>query len=850
MPAATDLRLVPAALAAWFVAGLTLAWPAAVATWTSVATAAMGVAVVQAARWRARRGPARHRALGAPGLGAALALAAVAVTLAVVAVAVHARSEGWWGTLVRDSATVRVEAVVRAGPQAVTARTEGRGAPQVRVRVEVRDVIGRGGRADAHAPVLVLGPRGWADLHPGEVVRADGRLVAVDPGDDVVALLTTTQPPERVDPGGPVSRAVGAVRAGLLRASADLPPDQAGLVPGIALGDTSQMPPGLEDAMRAVSLTHVTAVSGAHVAIILGVVLAVTGRLPRAVRAGVAVLTLVAFVVVVEPGPSVLRAAAMGAVASLGILLGRPSRAVPALALAVILLVLLDPWAARSFGFALSVLATAGVVLLAPVLARRWSRRLPGWLAHGLAVPAAAQAACGPVVILLQPSLPLLAVPANALAALAVPPATVMGVLATTCGTWWHSAALVLARGSGVFAAWIAGVARRAAEVPGAQLPWPAGVPGAMLLAVVSLAAGLLAVRGPWRMRAVRRTVIIGGLAVLLAVLPGPRRELGRLLPGGWPPARWEAIACDVGQGAALAVRSGPDAAVVVDAGPPGDAARRCLDVAGVHTVDLLVLTHLHDDHVGGLPGVLAGRRVHAAIVTPYPEPSAARREVAALLGRAGIPVATPALPDAGDRRVDESSPADVSGVAGSVRWDVLSPLSSAVAGASGMDGTTVNDLGLALLLRTPTLTLAALGDAERSAQSALATGVRRARAERAPGGAGAMLGVDVVVVAHHGSARQDPGLAALLAAPVALISVGAGNPYGHPDPETVALYGDAGGVVLRTDECGAVAVLTGPLGAVSRCRTPGAGPSRPPGRARRGRPGRPACRGGWGVAG
>ncbi len=810
-PAPVDLRLVPAALAVWAAAWVGVAmhpWGAAAGAAVLVGAAA---AVVRREVIRAGvrgRATTRHRAVGAAATGTVLALVAAAACLVVVALAQHARTSGTWGDLVRGAATVRVVAVVREEPVRLAPRVEGRSTAGARVVVEVQEVTGRGVGARSRAPVLILGPESWTGVDVGDWVRATGRLAPTARGDDVVALLVVTKGPE---PGGavsPVARAVAALREGHLAASANLSRDAAGLVPGITIGDTSRLPADLEDAMRAVSLTHVTAVSGAHVAIVLGVVIGLSGWMPAWPRAALAAAALAGFVVVVHPGPSVLRAAAMGVVVIGGLLLGRPGRAVPALAASVIVLVLLDPWIARSFGFALSVLATAGLVLVAPVWAAWLAGFLPRGLAYALAVPAAAQAACGPVLVLLQPSLALYGVPANLVAAPAVAPATVLGVLSTLVGTWWPDAAEVCARGAGVFATWIAFVARRFADLPGALVPWPGGVGGAALLAAVTITLAAAVGRGR-RHRGGRRVTAVVAVLLLVAVLPGPRRLVVGLLPSEWPPAGWTVVMCDVGQGTSVVVRSGPRSAVLVDAGPPGDAAARCLDSLGVDRLDLVVLSHLHDDHVGGLSRALAGRAVRGAVVSPYREPEQARQDVLGALAGEGVPVLTPS--------------AGAGGWAGDVRWDVLWPADRAVDLASGADGTTVNDMSLAVLLRGPEVSVLTLGDMETTAQAALAASVRRARGGPDPTGPGALTEVDVVVVAHHGSARQDVGLAGLLGAELALVSVGVDNGYGHPAARALGLYADGGATVLRTDRCGGIAVLVDPLATVSGCAADGA---------------------------
>ena len=135
------------------------------------------------------------------------------------------------------------------------------------------------------------------------------------------------------------------------------------LVSGVALGDDHALPADVRSDMRVVSMTHLTAVSGQHVAIVLGLIMSGLGVLPRRCRAAAGVVVLAALVALVRPGGSVLRAAAMGGVLLAGVAAGRRSASFPALCAAVTVLLLIDPWQARSYGFALSVVATAGILL-------------------------------------------------------------------------------------------------------------------------------------------------------------------------------------------------------------------------------------------------------------------------------------------------------------------------------------------------------------------------------------------------------------------------------------------------------------------------------------------------------
>ncbi len=467
-----------------------------------------------------------------------------------------------------------------------------------------------------------------------------------------------------------------------------------------------------------------------------------------------------------------LRAAACGAISLLAIATGRRRSLIPALAAAVLLLVLYDPWLARSYGFLLSVLATGALLTLAP----RWSaalqrRRVPARVAEALAAAAAAQALCAPVVAVLSARVSLVAVPCNLLAEFAVAPATVLGFVTLAAAPLAMPVAEVLAWWASWPARWIADIARTGAAQPGAGVDWPDSWTGALLLVLVTVAAvavGRRLLRHPLPSG-------VGAVLLLLFVLQPP--PLTRVITG-WPPPGWRFAMCDVGQGDASVLAVGDGSAVVVDAGPDPVLADRCLSTLGVTRIPLVVLTHFHADHVAGLPGVLRGRSVGAIETTGFEEPleqaEFVRREALAR----HIPL-TRAV--AGQRRS-----------AGDLDWRVLWPPPDPFPPPDGP-----NDASVTLLVRSAGLRLLLLGDLEPPAQRALA---------RSPAAA-ELAGVDVLKVAHHGSAYQDPELIRRVAPRLALVSVGGDNPYGHPAPSTVAALRARGAVVLRTDEDGDLAV-------------------------------------------
>lgn len=450
--AGLDLRLVPAAVLVWLVCGWGVGMGAN-ACWVVVLGLLAGAAV--GLRRLRVRVLARHRRSRNELLAAGvLALLVAALLLGTVAVRGSARAE-LVAELDGTSGVVTVQLQREARPH-----EDGAIADAVLLRVD-----GRSG--ELQAPVVVLGGADWLDLPFGAQVRTQARLAGTTPGDDRVFLVIADSV-ESVQPPSGWRAQVAAIRAGLAELCADLPPAGRGLVPGIALGDTRALPAALAEDLRTVSLTHLTAISGAHVALLLAVLMVLLLWAPRWLRAGLGAVALVAFVALVRPEGSVLRAAVMGGVLLLGLVLRRPRSGLPALAAAVVVLIAADPWITRSYGFALSVLATGGLLLVAPPLTRWLSRWLPTPLAAAIAIPAAAQATCLPVLLLLQPSLPVYGVLANVLAAPVVAPATVLGVAAALLGPVAPTAAAACVQGASWCAEWIAVVARACAALPGA----------------------------------------------------------------------------------------------------------------------------------------------------------------------------------------------------------------------------------------------------------------------------------------------------------------------------------------------------------------------------------------------
>ncbi|WP_308170021.1 ComEC/Rec2 family competence protein [Acrocarpospora catenulata] len=562
------------------------------------------------------------------------------------------------------------------------------------------------------------------------------------------------------------------------------------------MGDVSRLDPGIKEDFAAAGLSHLNAVSGANLAIVAGAFL-FAGRLtgmPLPVRAGLAVLAMGAFAVVARPSPSVLRALVMGVVAAIALGTGRARDGVAALSATVLLLILFEPGLAREYGFALSVFATGGILLLAPRWRDRLAERMPRLVAEAIAVPAAAQVAVTPVLVLMSGVVEPVAIPANLLAGPAVAPATLLGFLAALVAPISMDAAQLIVRPAGLSASWIILVAEWAAGLPVARLAWPAGAFGLVLLAVAAL--------GGWwvlRRRIGRRLVIaVAGGALVAVLLAGP-------VTSNWPAPGWLMVMCDVGQGDALVLAAGPGKAVVVDTGSEPGPVDRCLRRLDVHTIVLLVLTHPHLDHVGGLTGVLRDRPVGAVVVSPNRHPLRESARVSAELRTRRIPewVVGP-----GTRW--RFGPTEITALAPSVGAAGLTEPGASGAGVHAQgggdprwsegtgDGSAVNNASVVLLVRWASGSALLGGDLETEAEAALLRdGVPR---------------VDVLKVPHHGSGRQDPEFLAATGARAALISVGADNGYGHPSAATISRLTWLGARVHRTDRSGDLAVV--PYGA------------------------------------
>ncbi len=556
------------------------------------------------------------------------------------------------------------------------------------------------------------------NLLPGQKIEVNGAVLKSKER-RVAALVIVKSKVRVLTQPSRWARAMGAIRSGLRNSTGS--GDSGALIPGMVIGDTSKQSETFKNDMRRSGLTHLVAVSGANFAIVSTFILWSMQYFFRRVnfRLLATSLILIAFISLVRPSPSVLRAAAMAAVALVAQSSRRARDSLPALGFAIAAVVVADPWQARDPGFALSVLATAGLLLLAPLI----EKRLPKKIGPVLAPPIAAMVMCAPVIISLSGYIGPMSIVANVLAAPAVAPITVVGFTAALISPFSPFLAQLLVLPVKPLAAYIAAVAHWCAQ-----------------FSVISIRTGLM---GFLLALAVVAAIAIGGKKVGVALLV---LVITALWFQRFPAGEWDIANCDIGQGDSMVINLRHHRAIVIDVGPDPLTEDKCLRQLGVKTIPLLILTHPHADHIGGL----AGARKHRRITTTW---------------FGNINAGTHA-------KIDDIS------------IDVLWP--------RGVVDENPNNNSIATIITTQNYRLFAAGDIEPPVQERLI---------------GQIGHVDIYKVAHHGSRYQYLPLMRELSPTLAVISVGTGNTYGHPAASTIAALRQLGAKVVRTDRDGAIAI-------------------------------------------
>ncbi len=593
-------------------------------------------------------------------------------------------------------------------------------------------------------------------LLPGQRFSAQGRIVASKEA-RVAALVVIKDGIEIQTKASHWANALGAIRVGLRSLSGD--GNAGALIPGMVLGDTSKQSAEFKNSMKRSGLTHLVAVSGANFALVSAFVLWIMQFLFTRMkfRLTATAISLIAFIALVRPSPSVLRAAAMAGVLLIAQGTKRARDSLPALGFAMAAVVIVDPWQARDAGFALSVLATGGLLLFAPVLVEKLSSHVPEKLAQALAPPIAAIVFCSPIIVALSGYLAPMSVIANLFAAPFVAPITIVGFIAALFSPFLPFISSVLIWFIRFPAGAIALIAHWASNFP--VLTLRTGKIGFLIVATFTLLA--------WLFKKWFKYITIFTLIVLISITWLQR----------WPGGDWEIANCDIGQGDSMVINLGNHQGIVIDVGPDAVAEDRCLKALGIQQIPLLILSHFHADHVAGLPGAIKNRVVGQVWVSVNSAP---------LVESA---MAQSALEGVEIIKAVRGMSSRVGKLTIKVLWPTLSATSFEEMPG---EGSQINNSSIATLITSDSLSIFAGGDLEPPVQQILIKDV-------AP--------VDIYKVCHHGSRYQDLAFMAALHPRISIISVGVGNTYGHPAVQTLDALARLGSEVLRTDIDGAIAV-------------------------------------------
>ena len=662
--------------------------------------------------------------------------------------------------------------------------------------------------------ILVWMPRG-IDAHSGDRLRLRARIELAEDFDGFayreylarqgVGAIGRPRFAEVISTASGPSALLAGTRGTLLHGLNSIVPEpEAALGAGILLGVRASIAPEINDAFATAGLTHVVAISGWNIAIVAALVAAMARPLERRpggrwTTAFVAATTVGAYVVLTGASPSVVRAALMAGAMLVARLGGSRAHAASALGLAALVMLLVAPAVLWDIGFQLSLLATGGLIWFGAAV----ERRLPGWPAwirEPVALTLAAQLTTLPVILVNFERLSVVAPVANVLVVPFVPIAMLFSAIASLVGvidgtvhlpaigdvlTWFAGGAawlvlwVIIALGVAV-----ASLPYAAVDV---SIPPPIAVAWLPILGLASWAMGnsTTSDRSPDERTA--------GAAArfaqrILRPLPVGLVLLGILLTitfASRPDGRLHVTTLDIGQGDAILVEAPSGTTMLVDGGPNPELTLRRLGAnLAFHArdIDLLVLSHPHQDHVAGLVDVLARFRIGAVMHAGIGFENPAYDRLMTDAAERAVPFA---VARAGQRFLLDAT----------TSIDILYP-SEADAAAPLPEGD-INNGSVVLVVRHGGFAALLTGDAEAPIEADLISrGLPR---------------VDLLKVGHHGShSSTTPAFVKAVQPGVAVISSGEGNEYGHPAAETLAtLAANPGIAVFRTDLHGDVEVST-----------------------------------------
>lgn len=505
----------------------------------------------------------------------------IATLIGVIIIQIHflALSNEKLRTVFGDS--IVVTGTVASDPQLTRERVSGSKyyKPRTSFLMRLQSVAHGNVETKFRLPVrVILDETSRVRIHAGMEISLSGRLSETKEQRVSAIFYGRAESIQIVDEPA-LMQSLEKVRIALREAATKLGTDSAALIPGLVVGDTSLQSTRLSENMRQAGLNHLTAVSGANFAIVGTFVFSALAflfpsRRPRIVITSIA---LFFFVLLVRPTPSVLRASIMTGSYLLARFLGLENQAKNSLASAVLLLLLINPLQAFEPGFILSVLATSGLIYLAPSISQKLIGPTP--IRELVAIPVAATLACSPYLMFLSGSINLGTIAMNVLVAPVVGVITISGFLAMLLSLPLPNLASLFIYLADFGCRWIVSIAKL-----NGNFPTLSGAPWILILIAATVAIS---------MKTIRKQALL--IAFFLLILTSYST---------FPGKDWEIGQCDVGQGDALLVRVAKHEAVLFDAGPDPKLLKECLSEFGIRKLPLVILSHQHADHFNGITGI------------------------------------------------------------------------------------------------------------------------------------------------------------------------------------------------------------------------------------------------------
>ena len=568
-------------------------------------------------------------------------------------------------------------------------------------------------------------------------------------------------------------KTINKVRSNFLEITTSLSGDARELLPGLILGDTRNQSLALSQDMKNSGLTHLTAVSGGNIAILLLAIIWLCQKFRFTIKKQIVtgLFTLIIFALLVRTEPSVVRASLMGAISLLGLFTGTRRHGISALVTTICIALLVDPNLAVSWGFCLSVFATAGLLVFTRPFANKISElvpRIPESLSVLIAVALSAQISTAGLIAGFSGQITLWSIPANLLASPVIPFVTILGYLSLVFSNFYTPFAYMFGYLAAIFANWIGFLAHYFASNETSIIHVPKGIIGFLLISfIMALSAFLIFLVKKTKIEN-KKTLIISIFLILISSLILKSKDVKN-----WPIRNWQFVMCDVGQGDGLVLKDSNGKVLVVDVGPNGQLMNDCLKKLGVKTIDVLMLTHFHADHVEGLELVKNRHKIQKVYLTWVEDPVYEVERTKQLLNDVlTFHIKSGEVISLGEMKIQCLWPTKIKMNLGSIP----------------------NNSSLVNLVTIKNASFLLTGDIEPPAQEAIQ------KLWKIPQ-------VDVVKVPHHGSKFQDVNFPKWTRARIALISVGQENSYGHPAKLTLDLYRDSGMQVLSTDEVGSIAI-------------------------------------------